>query len=63
VRRLGAWLLVAGVTAACVSPGAQPERLAPAIALVGGRVQPSPDAPAIPEGVVLIEGGVYRKTS
>jgi imidazolonepropionase-like amidohydrolase len=58
VRRLGAWLLVAGVTAACVTSGAQPERLAPAIALVGGRVQPSPDAPAIPEGVVLIEGGV-----
>jgi imidazolonepropionase-like amidohydrolase len=59
VRRLGAWLMAAFVATGCGgTPGPTVELATPALALVGGRVQPSPDAPAIPEGVVLIEGGV-----
>ncbi len=47
------------VAIACgTAPGPMPAAVTPVTALVGGRVQPSPDAPAIPDGVVLIEGAV-----
>jgi imidazolonepropionase-like amidohydrolase len=56
--RAAGWLLVALLTAAC---GAMPEpRSAPAknaTVLVGGRVQPDPEAAVIPDGVVLIADG------
>jgi imidazolonepropionase-like amidohydrolase len=58
VIRLVAWLAVALVVAACGVRGDVPrDPSGPSVALVGGRVQPSPDAPAMPDGVVLIEGG------
>lgn len=58
MRRLGAWLALAIVAAArAVTPAGSPERQT-SIALVGGRVQPSPDAAAIPDGAVIVEGGV-----
>ncbi len=58
MRRAAGWLLVALLTAGC---GATPDpRAAPArsaTALVGGRVQPDPEAAIIPDGVVLIVDG------
>jgi imidazolonepropionase-like amidohydrolase len=48
---------VALLAAACgTTPGPASPPAAPITALVGGRVQPSPDAAAIPDGVVLIDG-------
>jgi imidazolonepropionase-like amidohydrolase len=62
VIRVGGWLAVTLLVAAC---GAQPQPTAvpatrgPGVtALVGGRVQPSPEAAAIADGVVLISQGV-----
>ena len=52
-------LLVAGLVAACTG-GRVIEAPGPVVALVGGRVQAAPDAPAIDDGVVLIEGGKIR---
>jgi imidazolonepropionase-like amidohydrolase len=53
---LAAALLVAG----CAGGRATNTPAAGALALVGGRVQPAPDAPAIADGVVVIEGGTIR---
>jgi imidazolonepropionase-like amidohydrolase len=62
VTRGGVWLGVAlalSMTACGVTPGPTPPgRTAPVTALVGGRVQPSPDAAAIPDGVVVVTDGV-----
>jgi imidazolonepropionase-like amidohydrolase len=59
MRSLAAWLVIAFVATGCgVTQSPAPGRATPAVALVGGRVQPSPDAPAIADGVVLIEGAV-----
>jgi imidazolonepropionase-like amidohydrolase len=52
---LAALLLVVAV-AGCVMPPA-PAEAPSTLALVGGRVQPSPDAAAIAEGVVLVDRG------
>jgi imidazolonepropionase-like amidohydrolase len=48
--------------AACQSapPGAPAEQAGTLLALVGGRVQPAPGAPAIPDGIVVIAGGTIR---
>ena len=55
LRLVPAAALVATACAMIEGPGRV--RSAPDVtALVGGRVQPSPDAPGIPDGVVLIEG-------
>jgi imidazolonepropionase-like amidohydrolase len=54
-----AWVTVVLLTTACGMPDAG--RATPrsnVVALVGGRVQASPEAPAITDGVVLIDGGV-----
>jgi imidazolonepropionase-like amidohydrolase len=54
---LSAWLLLALAAAACgVTTDVTPERRSQTIALVGGRVQASPETPAIQDGVVLIDG-------
>lgn len=58
MKRLGAWLALAIVAGACaVTPAGSPERPT-SIALIGGRIQPSPEAEAIPDGAVIVEGGV-----
>jgi imidazolonepropionase-like amidohydrolase len=51
-------VLAAGcaATESPTSPGGGPAR--PALALVGGRVQPAPGGAVIPDGVVVVEGGV-----
>jgi imidazolonepropionase-like amidohydrolase len=58
VRRPIGWLLVALLAAGC---GATPEPRSGSakstMALVGGRVQPDPEATVIPDGVVLIADG------
>jgi imidazolonepropionase-like amidohydrolase len=57
-RVLG-WMTVVSLAAGCGMPEtgrATPQ--ANVVALVGGRVQPSPDAAPIPDGVVLIGDGV-----
>jgi imidazolonepropionase-like amidohydrolase len=51
---LAAGLLVAACQTVPAAPPAE------RVALVGGRVQPAPDAPVIADGVVLIEGGIIR---
>ena len=60
MRRNAGWLVVALLTAAC---GATPEQHAAlaknTTALVGGRVQPEPEAALIPDGVVLIADGRF----
>ncbi|HEU5196970.1 MAG TPA: amidohydrolase family protein, partial [Methylomirabilota bacterium] len=48
------------LVAACAGGRATNTPAAGALALVGGRVQPAPDAPAIADGVVVIEGGTIR---
>src|SRR5688572_28420686 len=56
------WLLlgVAALTAACQPASRTAAVTTPGsvVALLGGRVVPDPGAPAIPDGVVLIERGV-----
>jgi len=54
------WLTVALTVAACgAQPTAVPAARGSAVtALVGGRVQPSPEAATIPDGVVLVSQGV-----
>src|SRR2546427_10707963 len=54
------WLTVALTVAACsAQPTAVPAARGSAVtALVGGRVQPAPDAATIADGVVLISQGV-----
>ena len=62
MSRLGravAVMLACALAAACQVIG--PATTDPArwvVALVGGRIQPAPDAPAIANGVVLVEAGV-----
>ena len=58
MRRAVVWLAAALLTAACgTTPDAPPNRFTgPVTALVGGRVQPAPDAAVIEDGVVLIDG-------
>jgi len=53
--RGAAALATAAVLAACMSPLLTPAPGARVTALVGGRVLPSPQAAAIPDGVVLVE--------
>ena len=57
---VGGWLAMVLLTVACGSqPTAVPAARASGVtALVGGRVQPSPDAATIADGVVLISQGV-----
>jgi imidazolonepropionase-like amidohydrolase len=61
VRRVLATVLVA-LAAGCAGGGgvtrSGPDPAKATLALVGGRVQPAPGAAAIPDGVVLVEGGV-----
>ena len=55
------WLLALALLAAACAGGRAPDaRRVAAVALVGGRVQPAPDAPAIADGVVVIEDGKIR---
>ena len=62
MTRLGAWLLLALAVAACgVTTDVTPERRSQTIALVGGRVQASPETTAIRDGVVLIDGGAITE--
>lgn len=64
MRRSGApsrvaWLLAAlsaGACSAVPAPTPPPSASSHAVALVGGRVQPSPEAAPISDGVVLIDG-------
>ena len=60
MKQGAAWLLTALLVAACgATPGGGgPARSAHVTALVGGRVQPTPETAAIVDGVVLIAGGV-----
>ena len=60
MNRAGGWLAVAMLVAACgTQPSAGPATRSPGVtALVGGRVQPSPEAMTIADGVVLISQGV-----
>lgn len=59
VGRAVALLLACALAAACQVSGSGPaDPTRRIVALVGGRVQPAPDAPAIANGVVLVEGGV-----
>src|SRR5262245_19607059 len=57
-RRFAA-LAVAVFVAGCgaTSGGGAPDPALPTTALVGGRVQVSPDAAVIPDGVVVVRGG------
>ncbi len=60
MRRATVWIWLAALalpTACQMSSDAPRGTARPAVALVGGRVQPSPVAPTIVDGVVLIEGG------
>jgi len=53
-----AWLVAMLVVGGCgAAGGAAPSKPVSVIALVGGRVQPSPDATAVADGVVLIADG------
>ena len=53
------WLVIAMLLAVSASPTAVPAASGAGVtALVGGRVQPSPEAPPIGDGVVLISQGV-----
>ena len=56
---LGWVLLVVALLAGCgVTPAARGDApTAPVMALIGGRVQPSPEAAPIADGVVLVQGG------
>jgi imidazolonepropionase-like amidohydrolase len=57
IRRI-TWLVAILVAGGCgTGGGAADSKPVSVIALVGGRVQPSPDATVVPEGVVLITGG------
>ncbi len=57
--RAAASLALAGLTAVCGVAAPRPARAAgPITALVGGRVQPTPDAGPIEDGVVVIDGAV-----
>jgi len=57
IRRI-AWLVAILVAGGCgTGGGAVQSKPVSVIALVGGRVQPSPDATVVPEGVVLIADG------
>ncbi len=60
MSRAGGWLTVAMLVAACgTPPSAGPATRSPGLtALVGGRVQPSPEAATIADGVVLVSQGV-----
>ncbi len=51
-------MLAAGCTAGEGARSAETGSARPALALVGGRVQPAPGAAAIPDGVVVVERGV-----
>ena len=53
-------LAVVGLLAACTGGRVTEAPPSSAVALVGGRVQAAPDAPAIDDGVVVIQGGVIR---
>jgi imidazolonepropionase-like amidohydrolase len=58
-RRIAYWMVVGLLMAGCGTPDAG--RAVPrsnVVALVGGRVQPTPEAPTINDGVVLIDNGV-----
>jgi imidazolonepropionase-like amidohydrolase len=56
MRAVALVVAVALLAIACgTTPGPVPTSVMPVTALVGGRVQPSPDAAVIPDGVVLIE--------
>jgi imidazolonepropionase-like amidohydrolase len=58
VLRSIAWLVAIVVGGGCgAAGGAAQSKPVSSIALVGGRVQPSPDAPIVPDGVVLIADG------
>ena len=53
-----AWVVAMLVVGGCgAAGGAAQSKPVSVIALVGGRVQPSPDATAVPDGVVLIADG------
>ena len=56
----GRLLAVAALAAACTGGRVTDTPPAPALALVGGRVQAAPDTAAIDDGVVVIEGGTIR---
>jgi imidazolonepropionase-like amidohydrolase len=57
IRRI-TWLVAILVAGGCgTGGGAAQSKPVSVIALVGGRVQPSPDATVVPEGVVLIADG------
>jgi imidazolonepropionase-like amidohydrolase len=63
LRHVSTWIwlvpLVSLLAAGCrVNPGGSSEPARRLVALVGGRVQPSPEGSAIPDGIVLVEGGV-----
>jgi len=59
IRSSGAAALAtAAVLAACMSPLQTPAPRTRVTALVGGRVLPSPQAAAIPDGVVLVEDAI-----
>ena len=58
-RGIAGWLVVGFLMAGCGTPDTG--RSVPrsnVVALVGGRVQPTPEAPAINDGVVLIDNGI-----
>ena len=69
VTRIAGWLALASVAIACTSAPAPvadsgkpvtalvDDSGKPVTALVGGRIQPDPSAPVIPDGVVLIQDG------
>jgi hypothetical protein len=59
-RCVGGWLTITLLVAACgAQPAGAPPAAGPAMtALVGGRVQPSPEAATITDGVVLVSQGV-----
>ena len=62
MRRVAVVLALAVLAAACTvtAPANPPGRAGAIVALVGGRVVPAPGAPAIADGVVLIDGGTIR---
>jgi hypothetical protein len=56
-RAIGLLLIVLAGVACTAGEGTRALRTKrPALALVGGRVHPAPDAPPIADGVVVVEG-------